>query len=227
MAEKKAQKKSQKKPSLSLAPGQSVETDDGITLAFATPILRLSLPGAEFLNKGLRRQILELQKKAPGRTISNAGGFQSDGNLFALPAPELKILRQAIEVAYRSLCRSLAPAQPELEKHKLNITGWANINRSGDFNRIHSHGGVHWSGVYYVDDGGSGSNGPDDGQLELLDPRHLSAVTPAPGFPISSRLLVQPEAGLLVLFPGWLEHWVTPYKGAGERISVGFNLMVL
>jgi uncharacterized protein (TIGR02466 family) len=219
-----AEKKAQKKPSLSLAPGQSVETDDGITLAFATPILRLSLPGAEFLNKGLRRQILDLAKKAPGRTISNAGGFQSDGNLFALPAPELKILRQAIEVAYRSLCRSLAPEQPELDQHKLNVTGWANINRSGDFNRIHSHGGIHWSGVYYVDDGGTGA---DDGQLELIDPRHLSAATPAPGFTLSHRLTLQPEPGLLVLFPGWLEHWVTPYKGKGERISIAFNLVVV
>ena len=222
-----AEKKAQKKPSLSLAPGQSVETGDGITLAFATPILRLSLPGAEFLNKGLRRQILELAGKSAGRTISNAGGYQTDGNLFALPAPELKILSQAIEVAYRSLCRSLAPEQPELEKHTFNLTGWANINRSGDFNRIHSHGGVHWSGVYYVDDGGSGSNGPDDGQLELLDPRHLSAVTPTPGFPLSNRVMVQPEPGLLVLFPGWLEHWVTPYKGKAERISIAFNLVVV
>jgi uncharacterized protein (TIGR02466 family) len=215
-----AEKKTQKKPSLSLNAGQSVETDDGITLAFVTPILRLSLPGAEFLNKGLRRQILELEKKSTGRTISNSGGFQSDGNLFAVPSPELKILTQAIEVAYRSLCRSLVPEQPALEKDRLDLNGWANINRAGDFNRVHSHGGVHWSGVYYVD------HGDGAGELELIDPRHLSATTPAPGFPLSHRLVVKPEPGLLVLFPGWLEHWVTPSRATGERISIAFNIVV-
>jgi uncharacterized protein (TIGR02466 family) len=219
-----AETKARKMPSLSLASDQSVETDQGITLAFATPILRLTLPGAEFLNKGLRKLVLDLEKKSPGRKISNAGGFQSEGNLFALPQPELKILAQAIELGWRSLCRSLAPQSPELEKSRLDLNGWANVNRDGHYNRAHSHGGVHWSGVYYVAAGNPDGAIANNGVLELIDPRHLSGAVSPPGFRAGHSLVVTPEPGLLVLFPGWLEHWVTPYRGTGERISIAFNL---
>ncbi|MGE0153553.1 MAG: 2OG-Fe(II) oxygenase family protein [Reyranellaceae bacterium] len=220
-----AEEKAQKKPTLSLAAGQAVETDQGITLAFATPVLRMSLPGAEFLNKGLRRQILELEQQPPGRTVSNAGGFQSDGNLFALRTPELNILSQAIELAYRALCRSLVPDQPRREQDRLDVNGWANVNRDGHYNRAHSHGGVHWSGVYYVAAGQPDQAVANNGVLELIDPRGLGGVVAAPGFPAGHSLVVVPEPGLLVLFPGWLQHWVTPYRGTGERISIAFNIV--
>jgi len=35
-----------------------------------------------------------------------------------------------------------------------------------------------------------------------------------------------PRAGVLALFPSWLVHAVRPYTGAGERISIAFNLSV-
>ena len=35
---------------------------------------------------------------------------------------------------------------------------WANINRTGHGNEFHSRPGAYWSGVYYVDDGGIGTN---------------------------------------------------------------------
>ena len=28
------------------------------------------------------------------------------------------------------------------------------------------------------------------------------------------------------MFPGWLNHFVNPFKGTGERISIAFNLDV-
>jgi len=186
----------------------------------------MTLPGAEFLNKGLRRHVLDLERSSPGRTVSNAGGFQSDGNLFAVATAELKILAQAIELGWRSLCRSLVPDQPELERQTLELNGWANINRDGHYNRAHSHAGVHWSGVYYVAAGQPDAAIANNGVLELIDPRDLGGVVPTPGFPVGHSLIVKPEPGLLVLFPGWLQHWVTPYRGKGERISIAFNVVV-
>jgi hypothetical protein len=31
---------------------------------------------------------------------------------------------------------------------------------------------------------------------------------------------------MLVLFPAWLEHWVHPFVGGGERISIAVNIDV-
>ncbi len=33
------------------------------------------------------------------------------------------------------------------------LSAWANVNRPGDFNKMHTHPGATWSGVYYVDPG--------------------------------------------------------------------------
>ncbi|MEO8559994.1 MAG: TIGR02466 family protein [Rhodospirillales bacterium] len=222
-----SEQKDAPKLSLTLAAGQSVESDQGITLAFPTPLLQQSLPGAEFLNKGLRRQILELEKSSIGRKVSNHGGFQSDGNLFNLQTAELKVLGQAIELGFRSLYRNLVPEQPALAAAKIDLTGWANINRDGHYNRSHSHAGVVWSGVYYVDNGQPDQAVPLNGVLELIDPRRLAGVSPIPGFPSGHSLVVVPAAGLMTIFPGWLEHWVTPYRGKGERISIAFNIVCL
>ena len=45
----------------------------------------------------------------------------------------------------------------------------------------------------------------------------------APGDPYGEPLRVRPEAGLLVIFPSWLYHWVHPYGGQTPRIAVSFN----
>jgi hypothetical protein len=37
---------------------------------------------------------------------------------------------------------------------------------------------------------------------------------------------VRPENGMMLIFPGWLNHYVHPYWGERERISVAFNLMI-
>ena len=33
----------------------------------------------------------------------------------------------------------------------------------------------------------------------------------------------RPQAGLLVVFPSWLYHWVHPYTGQRPRVAVSFN----
>jgi len=38
--------------------------------------------------------------------------------------------------------------------------------------------------------------------------------------------IIQPEPGLLIVFPAWLFHYVNPYHGDGERISIAWNFNV-
>ena len=77
-----------------------------------------------------------------------------------------------------------------------------------------------WSGAYYVDAGegvlGSGMNG----NIEFIDPR--TGV----GEAFSSVLRLRPESGAMVLFPGWLKHFVHPYRGTRPRISIAFNARI-
>jgi hypothetical protein len=53
----------------------------------------------------------------------------------------------------------------------------------------------------------------------------VEAVT-APGDPYGEPFRVGPQAGLLVIFPSWLYHWVHPYAGETPRVAISFNAAV-
>ena len=81
-----------------------------------------------------------------------------------------------------------------------------------------------WSGVYYVDAGGEAPGQPLSGVLELCNPRPFTEMVPTPGSPFGQRVIFRAEAGTMILFPSWLYHFVNPFSGDGERISIAFNV---
>jgi len=62
------------------------------------------------------------------------------------------------------------------------------------------------------------------GLIEFMDPRVLAGPVPSQAF--HPPVLLQPKAGMMLIFPGWLMHFVHPYQGSGQRISIAFNLRV-
>ncbi len=96
------------------------------------------------------------------------------------------------------------------------FASWLNAHDDGGFNTVHHHGIAALSGVLYL------SCPEGSGSLFLRDPR--------PGAYFGNQLIkcgkdfcVKPREGHAVIFPGFLEHWVSPSSTA-ERISVAFNL---
>ena len=64
---------------------------------------------------------------------------------------------------------------------------------------------------------------PLSGLLEFLDPRPAASAVAAPGDPYGNPFRIRPQAGMLVIFLSWLEHWVHPYAGQTPRVAVSFN----
>ena len=78
--------------------------------------------------------------------------------------------------------------------------------------------GFVWSGVFHVD-GGKGEAAPaGNGNIEFMDPR--------PGNHHATKYALRPYAGQVLIFPSWLWHYVNPFRGQGERISIAFNAKV-
>jgi hypothetical protein len=75
-----------------------------------------------------------------------------------------------------------------------------------------------WSGCYYVTIGDPDPQPAHNGWIEFQDPRPANIH--------GHKEKVRPEPGLLLLFPAWLNHYVNPYRGRGERISIAFNFDV-
>ena len=188
---------------------------------FPTPILTRIWPGHEAVNMGLLRLIHEEMARNEGMKRSNVNGWHSDQDLLNWQAPEIDTLREWMVDGIRGMIKATAPhATIEGE---MSLTAWANLHKRGGFNKVHTHPTHAWSGVYYVELGKDDPDMEQSGILELLDPRTGTNMVRLPGTPFVGSQPVTPEAGLMVIFPSWLPHYVTPYFGPGERVSIAFN----
>lgn len=196
---------------------------------FPTPILTGLLPGAEEVNRKLKQIILEKERTSASTQHSNLGGWQSTWDFPEWGGETLEyLLGSAKKLADRVTTRR--DGKPV--KIDWNVTCWANVNRSGQGNEFHTHPGAFWSGSYYVEDGGIGQDPTLGGEFEIQDPRGAAPIMYAPelsiggpaGASMGAAETLSPRAGLLILFPSWLQHGVRPYKGDRERISIAFNL---
>lgn len=95
---------------------------------------------------------------------------------------------------------------------------WAVVYREWGYHNMHSHHDSAWSGVYYVH---TGNITPGSGNIEFLDPRPAANASQPARSPL---MAFPPEPGLMLMFPSWLQHWVTPYAGDSTRICVAFNI---
>ena len=192
------------------------------------------------LNVGLIQDILNENKRDPkGQVRSNMGGWHSKSRL----ENEYKTTRE--------LCGIIETwANHYCEQHGY-VGGlrceqiWANINETGDINLPHAHGNAALTGVYYPVESVSDDDhcyfnydpraiikpgtwdGEHGGSLVFYDPSYGKKNTlvkdtnnPSP-FTFDSYY-TYPVSGLLILFPSYIIHTVTPFKENKRRVSISF-----
>jgi uncharacterized protein (TIGR02466 family) len=199
-----------------------------LAFAFGTPVSTRDVPNAESLNRQLEHTILERCGQSPGNQLSNVGGWQSAPDLLNWSDTGVARLRDEIDGAIQGLWSMLAM----IERRSMNpnnrvnyhSVAWANVNRNGEYNMPHMHPGSDWSVVYYVATGKHTGSSPLNGQIELRDPRPAAAYAMTPIFNSGQSLLFAPRAGLMMIFPAWIDHWVHPFYGDGHRISIAANI---
>jgi len=189
--------------------------------AFPTLVGRLRVPDASALNEELRAVILAEEASYASLGRSNIGGWHSRTDFFNHPEPVVAALTTWITWGVSQMVD--ATAGQDAFKGTLSLSAWATICRAGAYHAPHCHPDSAWSGVYYVDAGTEHIDRPISGMLEFLDPRSGVEAVTAPGDPYGEPVRIRPTAGLLVIFPSWLYHWVHPYAGCTPRIAVSFN----
>jgi uncharacterized protein (TIGR02466 family) len=201
-----------------------------LSFVFVTPLSLRTLKSAPALNAGLECAILSRRERSAGNRISNVGGWQSSPDLLQWPEPEVRMLAAEVDQAAQqiwALPAFLERRPPETQKRATyQAYGWANVNGSGDYNAVHVHPRNHLSVVYYVAAGKptGTSDSETNGRLELRDPRPAATFCRTPGSTRNEAILIQPEPGLMAVFPAWIEHWVHPFRGEGQRISIAINI---
>ncbi len=200
-----------------------------MTVAFPTPIVMHDWPDSDDLNAALQNLILAEEERDKGLVKSNVGGWHSALDFLHRDEEPL----QRILARMRNLMMALIPetmAAPKTDSHlRMAIEAWANVLRAGEYNTIHNHPNATWSGVYYVTGNQhtiSGRALPFAGKLEFVDPRPGASISYQNNSKLYGRCMVEPQAGRMVMFPSWLQHFVHPCAGAGERISIAFNVLM-
>ena len=84
-----------------------------------------------------------------------------------------------------------------------------------------------WSGVYYVTKGNPDPSKPQNGLLELLDPREAANYIQIKNTILDGREFIENVPGRMLLWPSWMKHMVHPYSGSKERISIAYNVNVV
>jgi len=162
-----------------------------------------------------------LEKENQGNSISNAGGFQSTH--FDMKTP----------LIHKFWFEILPIIQQYVNLYKLGynydtnlISLWFNINRKYNYNYKHNHLGASFSGIYYLD------TPKDSGNLIFDNPDKFTGLgfynNPMGSYnPFNSQSYsINPKKGMLVLFPGHLDHYVEMNNSEEPRASIAFNFDV-
>lgn len=205
------------------------QSREGLSMIFGTPFVSYQWPDSDELNRELEALILKAEADdVHGRGIrSNAGGWQSRGNIMTWPDPSIQTLKQRVEQLVLNLTGELLRKDGTERSFTLLSDGWANVCRPGNYNVVHTHPNAMWSLVYYVTAGKPDPSVPYSGLLELLDPRESANYIQIQNTVLDARTFIENVPGRMIVFPSWVKHMVHPFVGEGVRISVATNVNVV
>jgi hypothetical protein len=156
--------------------------------------------------------------------------YESAPDFLSSPEPCVRTLR---DYCFRELLMVVCTLNGYDERSARSLliqqSSWFRVVRRGASLAPHNHPNASWSGIYCIDPGHHDSDKPGSGQLAFLGPASANntfldaANTQVVETFGSQPRLVNLTPGQLVMFPSWVLHYVTPYEGTGERITVSFN----
>lgn len=199
------------------------ESDDGFVRLWPTVLLKRMLPDAQAANRELARLIEDLDSKHQDLTTD----YRSD-DLFTLEHAAAVWLRECVNVTIRDYFRHLGMDFDI----RWSLQAWANVNRFGDYHDYHNHPHAYLSGTYYVRvpserEALQTRSDVRPGRLTLYDPRSSANMTAIKGDPyVDPEYTINPEPGMILLWPAFVNHFVHPNLSKEPRLSVSFNVML-
>lgn len=196
-----------------------------------TPVFSSFFYKKNFSNKVLDRSLFEktaydCEQQSEGMQISNMGGYHSP-NFMGFGDDPMR--SKLLDVINKEVEKCAIEFGLKLEGKKIKVSNfWLNINRKKDHNKMHTHLGSIFSGVFYI-------KVPDNcGRLVLEDPNTQLMQTFLHywhlGYEFNEYTSmvwnISPDPGDLVIFPSWMSHYVEPNMSDEDRISLSFNTVL-
>ena len=189
---------------------------------FETPLFVFRPSGLEALDDWISVELVRESDRDPGLRPFNHGGWHSRPDLAERENTAFRKLAEVKrEAAWRALTWVAESRQVALPGDlSMTIEAWGVVMRHGDYVAVHDHTAAHFSTLYYPDAGESTSS---SGSVTFVDGRR--GRVSIPGTELGGGAFdLCPESGMLLVFPGWLQHFVHPYLGECPRVSVASNV---
>ena len=190
---------------------------------FHTPLYEIQL---DVDNDSLSKKIYQLREEdKEGVKKSNMSGGWHSG--FRDPTDGVEIYNEALQYLEDILFN--LPFNPKISKLDY-IDSWSMINKKGSWNQIHNHlysynkTRIDLSGVYYV----KVPEG-DCGNIMFRNPVssvHGNSFMQLRNHSSKEWEMRYPKAGLMYIFPAYLDHMVLPNNTDEDRIAISFNMTV-
>ena len=198
---------------------------------FPRYLLKGTLEPALLANlQALAQQVLADPELAPDASAKLAGQLALQRELGPqFPAVE-SLCRSVILPGCERWIRHVIDQQPPQGRgpweqghyalHMIDV--WLNVQRSGDYNPTHTHGGT-FSGVLFLQVPPQITGQSFDGQLCFHGPEEWHIQS----FRTGMAQYMLPVPGEFYIFPAWQPHSVAPFRGDGERWSMAFNVVAV
>ena len=194
--------------------------DESLSLLFPTEVWQFKSDNID--NKNLLSSILKDEKKEDSLHYSNVGGWRSADNLH-LDSRFSGVVDFIIE-NFDCICKR----NNYIDNLIIKINAmWSMVNRNNHSNVNHVHPRFDWSFCYYI-------NTPIGcGNIVFVDPRirktmvNQSSILSNYENPSTHEIyFIAPIAGLLIIFPSYLEHYVEPNLSEEVRVSLSGNIIL-
>ena len=180
---------------------------------------------AEF-NAALRAHVEAHPSLARQPNQRTTRGGQQTGDLNVEPRGPVAALEALLQQRVRAYLDALGrdPAHPYLAQRPaaFHLNLWATLLDSAGHQAPHIHPAAWVSGVYYLQVPAE-VRADDPGQQGWIEFGRAPESFPLQAAPRVRRL--QPEEGLLVLFPSYLYHRTIPFESGTRRISVALDAL--
>jgi hypothetical protein len=196
---------------------------------FATPVCVHYLPVAQEFNAELRPVIID-RAKLDSANGGNSQGWRSPPDFESWGGQQVQTLFRVLRELADSVTASRNGGRVTLD---WKVTASGAIRNKGEHLERAARPGWLWSGVYYVDDGYMKQDDESlGGEAELADPRGVlpAMVAPQYGYRIPNGLTsgqvetIRPQSGMIILHPSWLPRGERRFDGAGQRVTIEFDL---
>ena len=209
-----------------------------VNTLWSTPILSVKNPDHAKIKPALVEHCHALEKRA-STPIESGITPQIKGNLYEsrfdffrnTQVPEVQALRQfcgtALSRAVFRLFQQNNPGRPLPAQVGCDLfESWVHVTRDGGYHEAHYHPNCSWCGIYYLETGDATLNPTNGVNRFFPSVRTLYEDFGSAAFN-QNAISVPPEEGTLVLFPSYVEHSATPYRGTRDRIVISFNSRVI